>query len=42
VRLMHEIWGAALRNDPYYNPNLTLQDESFTPARVSRASLPGT
>jgi GT2 family glycosyltransferase len=41
VHLMHVIWGAALRKDPYYNPNLTLQDESFTPARVSRASLPG-
>ncbi len=37
---MREKWGAALRSDPYYSPNLTLEDESFTLAALSRAKLP--
>lgn len=34
-------WGKVIRNgDPYYNPNLTLEDESFTLARRSRMTRP--
>jgi GT2 family glycosyltransferase len=33
-------WGDRLRNDPYYSPNLTLEDESFTLAAVSRWTPP--
>jgi GT2 family glycosyltransferase len=31
---MHERWGNLLQNDPYYNPNLTLEREDFS-LRVS-------
>ena len=37
ARLMHERWGERLAEDPFYNPNLTLVDESFTLAFRSRA-----
>ena len=37
---MRERWGAQLASDPYYNPNLTLADESFTLADRSRAGAP--
>jgi GT2 family glycosyltransferase len=36
VRRMRERWGAELAADPFYNPNLTLQDESFALAQASR------
>jgi GT2 family glycosyltransferase len=29
ARLMQDRWGDALRNDPAYNPNLSLQSHSF-------------
>jgi GT2 family glycosyltransferase len=28
-RFMHERWGEVLRNDPAYNPNLSLVDENL-------------
>lgn len=28
--LMHQKWGDLLQNDPYYNPNLTLDREDFS------------
>lgn len=31
-------WGEALTSDPYYNPNLTLEDESLALAQVGRRS----
>jgi GT2 family glycosyltransferase len=34
---MRERWGDRLVQDPWYNPNLTLADESFTLAAKSRA-----
>ena len=34
---MRERWGERLAQDPYYSPNLTLADESFTLAAKSRA-----
>ena len=37
---MLDRWGPALADDPYYNPNLTLEDESFTLAESSRAGQP--
>ncbi len=37
---MRDLWGAQLTSDPWYNPNLTLEDESFTPAARSRAGAP--
>jgi GT2 family glycosyltransferase len=40
VRRMHERWGAELAADPYYSPNLTIEDESFTLAARSRARSP--
>jgi O-antigen biosynthesis protein len=40
ARLMHERWGEGLMEDPFYNPNLTLVDESFTLAHRSRAQQP--
>lgn len=33
-------WGAALERDPFYNPNLTLDDESFRLAFPPRAGKP--
>lgn len=40
ARLMRERWGAALVNDPYYNPSFTLEDESFGLAGRSRLATP--
>ena len=40
ARLMRERWGGALAADPYYNPNLTVVDESFALASRSRAEAP--
>ena len=40
ARVMRERWGRLLRADPYYNPNLTLEDESFALAARSRAGAP--
>ncbi len=37
ARAMRERWGDRLAQDPWYNPNLTLADESFTLAARSRA-----
>lgn len=37
--VMHDRWGRALSNDPYYNPNLTLVREDYSLA--SRQSLAG-
>lgn len=37
---MHARWAARLAQDPFYNPNLTLLDESFTLALRSRAKSP--
>ncbi len=37
---MRERWGARLSQDPYYNPNLTLEDESFNLADRTRAPAP--
>jgi hypothetical protein len=34
---MRARWGERLGADPYYNPNLTLADESFSLAPRSRA-----
>jgi GT2 family glycosyltransferase len=35
-----ERWGALLERDPFYNPNLTLEDESFSLAFPPRAGKP--
>ncbi len=40
ARQMRRRWGDRLARDPYYNANLTLEDESFTPAAKSRAGAP--
>ena len=40
AKVMRERWGALLSRDPYYNPNLTLADESFALAERSRAGAP--
>ncbi len=40
ARVMRERWGTRLAADPYYNPNLTLDDESFALAARSRAGAP--
>jgi len=37
---MRDRWGERLAADPYYNPNLTLTDESFALATTSRAGAP--
>jgi GT2 family glycosyltransferase len=39
VARMKARWGEALAQDPYYNPNLTIEDESFALARVGRRSV---
>lgn len=36
VERMRARWGATLLSDPYYNPNLTIEDESFTLAHTTR------
>jgi GT2 family glycosyltransferase len=33
-------WGAALLNDPFYSPNLTLEDESYSLAFPPRVRKP--
>jgi len=35
---MHQRWGALLQNDPYYNPNLTLEKEDYSLSWKPRAS----
>lgn len=42
VGRMKSRWGSRLQADPYYNPNLTLLDESFSLAPRSRALAPKT
>ncbi|HEX8845568.1 MAG TPA: glycosyltransferase [Pyrinomonadaceae bacterium] len=37
---MKSKWGPLLANDPYYNPNLTLESEDFSMAQVPRAFKP--
>jgi glycosyltransferase involved in cell wall biosynthesis/2-polyprenyl-3-methyl-5-hydroxy-6-metoxy-1,4-benzoquinol methylase len=39
IQYMKERWGALLRNDPTYNPNLTLIAEDFAPAWPPRVSI---
>ncbi len=42
VRMMRERWGAILDSDPFYNPNLSLQDEKMAlafPPRVGRSAV---
>ncbi|HKS62353.1 MAG TPA: glycosyltransferase family 2 protein, partial [Xanthobacteraceae bacterium] len=39
VKLMRDLWGAALDSDPFYNPNLSLETNRFTlafPPRIAR------
>lgn len=40
AQLMREKWSSRLLHDPFYNPNLTLEDESFTLALRSYAKTP--
>jgi GT2 family glycosyltransferase len=40
IEYMRKRWGAALRNDPAYNPNLSLDGESFTLAFPPRTPKP--
>jgi GT2 family glycosyltransferase len=42
AEIMRARWGELLQRDPYYNPNLTLDDESFGLAAVSRWTPPWT
>jgi glycosyltransferase involved in cell wall biosynthesis/2-polyprenyl-3-methyl-5-hydroxy-6-metoxy-1,4-benzoquinol methylase len=42
IRYMKQRWGFELRNDPAYNPNLTLQYETFALAWPSRVPPLGT
>ena len=35
-RFMHERWGSALNDDPFFSPNLSLQHTDFRPADLSR------
>lgn len=37
---MYSRWDKLIYNDPFYNPNLTLEDESFQPAKISRVNKP--
>jgi GT2 family glycosyltransferase len=39
IRYMKQHWGAALRSDPAYNPNLSLSNEFFTLAWPPRVPL---
>lgn len=36
-QFMHQRWGTALVNDPFFSPNLSLQHPDFRPAHRSRA-----
>ena len=38
VRMMRDQWGAILDSDPFYNPNLSLQDDKMALAFPPRAS----
>ena len=40
IGYMHKRWGHILRNDPYYNPNLTLLTEDYQLAFPPRAEKP--
>jgi O-antigen biosynthesis protein len=40
IRYMHDTWGDALRQDPAYNPNLSLVSGGFTLAFPPRVSFP--
>ena len=40
IRVMIERWGAALRRDPHYNPNLSLTSAHFTLAGMTPRRLP--
>lgn len=40
ARLMRDRWGPGLNNDPYYNPNLTLERDDFSLADSPRAPFP--
>ncbi len=42
IRYMKETWGDILKNDPFYNPNLTIQSEDFNLAYPSRFIKPWT
>ena len=37
IKYMHDTWGDALRQDPSYNPNLSLVSGGFTLASVAVA-----
>jgi hypothetical protein len=37
---MRQRWGEALRQDPFYNPNLTLEHEDFSLAFPPRVAKP--
>jgi GT2 family glycosyltransferase len=40
IKYMHDTWGDALRQDPAYNPNLSLLSGGFTLAFPPRVSFP--
>ncbi|MEJ2244642.1 MAG: glycosyltransferase [Acidobacteriota bacterium] len=40
IKVMQGRWGALLQNDPYYNPNLTLESEDYALAFPPRAQKP--
>lgn len=40
IAYMRRRWGRVLDSDPYYNPNLSLETESFRLAPVTRATKP--
>ena len=40
VKYMQERWGDVLRNDPYYNPNLSLEATDFSLAGTPRMTQP--
>lgn len=42
VHLMHDLWGAELETDPFYNPNLSLRNDQFElafPPRLAKLPL---
>lgn len=41
VRAMHERWGEALRRDPYYNPNFSLESGHFILKGMTPRRMPG-
>jgi GT2 family glycosyltransferase len=40
IAYMRAKWGTALRSDPFYNPNLTLEAEDFSLAWPPRVAFP--